>query len=122
MKLTTGNSKIKKLALSLVPEGKLPVAVFPHFHTSRTRKAVCVIFAEDESIMEKNSVLTRFQFHSYFTSCFSVNIILPKTTVSIQKAVLNTFRQIKLLVKCLIVSLLLFRQFVFVFFGKKIID
>jgi hypothetical protein len=37
------------------------VAVFPHFHTPRTRKAICVIFAEDENILEKNLRLTRFK-------------------------------------------------------------
>jgi len=64
---------------------------FPTFTRRELEKLYVLFFAEDESIMEKNSVLTRFQFHSYFTSCFSVNIILPKTTVSIQKSCLKHF-------------------------------
>ena len=47
--LPQGRSVITRLALSLVPGGKTPVAVFPPFHSPRTRKAVCVIFAEDSN-------------------------------------------------------------------------
>ena len=61
--LPQGRSMIMRLALTLVPAGKTPVAVFPPFHKPRTRKAVCVIFAEgngDESHSHR-SVYSRFK-------------------------------------------------------------
>ncbi len=39
-----------KLSSLLVPERKTPVSVFPPFHLPRTRKAICIIFAENEKI------------------------------------------------------------------------
>ncbi len=59
--LPQGRSPITQLSGLLVPEGKIPVSVFPPFHSSRTRKAVCVIFAEDENIGNVNSEVTRFK-------------------------------------------------------------
>ena len=57
--LPHGRSVITRLALTLVPAGKTPVAIFPSFHKTRTRKAVCVIFAEGSSD-ESNSHSSRY--------------------------------------------------------------
>jgi hypothetical protein len=59
--LPHGISLITKLSCLLVPEGKTPVSVFPPFNSPRTRKAVCVIFAEDENIHNLNNEVIRFK-------------------------------------------------------------
>jgi hypothetical protein len=59
--LPQGRSPITQLSGLLLPEGKTPVSVFPPFHLSRTRKAVCVIFAEDGNIENVNNEVTRFK-------------------------------------------------------------
>ncbi len=59
--LPQGGSTITKLGGMLVPEGKTLVSVFPPFHSSRTRKAICVIFAENENIKNVNNEVTRFK-------------------------------------------------------------
>jgi hypothetical protein len=59
--LPFGSSLISKLSSLLVPERKTPVSVFPPFHLSRTRKAICIIFAENEKIHNSNNEVARFK-------------------------------------------------------------